>query len=406
MMWLKLLTSDILLTLVATGLMLGTTKLEPKQKAIAGTLAAIVGFVPLGKYISHLETSRAAKDTTDTANNIQGALVVQDAPVAHVPPKAKPLTQLVQDAKKYPHVMVIGKTGSGKSTICQALAALSGGRKFAIAPHFDPSKPDTEWRGCDGVFCGGRNYGTPEDEDISYDDIVNNRVPDISAFQILRAILAEMDRRYRDPRGFDAQEQHDWFLDETPAVARALDKTFGQLAAPLAYEARKVKLRLWIITQNDNVKALKLEGEGRVRDNFTYLYLGNKAKDRIRYLQKTGELKDIPEDSARLAVVDTEVAEVPDLDTLESWIDSNLPESRFYQFYQGEYTPPKLPRPLPKTPEDIEAHRETLEELLVYGLDRKMSETSIIKELWGYQGNMYPIGRQVWSQVAYSEEER
>jgi hypothetical protein len=202
-----------------------------------------------------------------------------------------------------------------------------------------------------------------------------------------------MDRRYRDPAGFDSHEQHDWFLDETPAIAKNLDKWFGKLVSPQAYEARKVKLRLWIITQNDNVKALKLEGEGKVRDNFTYVYLGEVAKKRLRYLVTKGV---VSEDALvaykRLAMVDETPCEVPDKEVLETRIEGNVPASRFVQFYSGDVQLPDAPRPVPKNWDDFEAHSQTFEELLMWGLDNHKSKATIVEALWGYKGKNYKLG--------------
>jgi energy-coupling factor transporter ATP-binding protein EcfA2 len=311
------------------------------------------------------------------------------------------LTELSVNAAKYPHVLIIGKTGSGKSTIAQGLAALSPGKKFAIAPHLDPSKLDDEWRGCNGVFCGGRNYGSEDDPVISYEDLIHNRVKNATAYQVLRALHDEMDRRYKDPAGFDSHEQHDWFLDETPAIAKNLDKWFGKLVSPQAYEARKVKLRLWIITQNDNVRAMKLEGEGRVRDNFTYLYLGEQAKKRLRYLVAKG----VQPESAlavsynRLAVVDETPCEVPDKDVLETRIDSNTPNARFVQFYSGDIVLPEAPKPVPKTWEDFKDSVRVYDELMTWGLDNGKSKRVIVESLWGFKGKNYSLGCEFYDRL-------
>lgn len=322
-------------------------------------------------------------------------------PVRELPDKSNVLTDLSANAAKYPHVLIIGKTGAGKSTIAQALAAESPGKRFAIAPHADPSKLDEEWKACHGVFCAGRNYGTPDDPEVSYDDLIHNRVENASAFQVLRALHGEMDRRYRDPAGFDSHEPHDWFLDETPAIAKNLDKYFSQLVSPQAYEARKVKLRLWIITQNDNVSTMKLEGQGKVRDNFTYLYLGDQAKRRLRYLCGRGALpmSELNQPYKRLAIVDEVPCEVPDIEVMNARIDAVAPESRFCQHFSGEIVLPALPSKLPKTWDDFTEHRDCYEERLVWGLDNNKSKSTIITELWGYKAKNYELGKQFYDRL-------
>ncbi len=332
-----------------------------------------------------------------TPASTQPALAESTSPALN----SSPLTELSVNGAKYPHVLIIGKTGAGKSTIAQGLAAVSPGKRFAIAPHLDPAKLDEEWRSCHGVFCGGRNYGTEEDEPIAYDDLINNRVPNASAFQVLKALHDEMDRRYRDPAGFDSHEQHDWFLDETPAIAKNLDKWFGKLVSPQAYEARKVKLRLWIITQNDNVKAMKLEGEGRVRDNFTYLYLGDQAKRRLRYLvsKQIRPESELEASYKRLAVVDEIPCEVPDKEVLEARIEGNSPANRFVQFYSGEVVLPETPKPIPKTWDEFSQHWDIYDQLMTWGLDNGKTKRVIVETLWGYKGKNYSTGCEFYDRM-------
>lgn len=394
----------LMLDILAIGLIVGSIE-QPKELKIAAGLGAM-GL----SYIAHeddrvktLEARRVKRQ--DAFNGLMS--FHQFVTPASVPmtEQAKlssaPLTELSVNAAKHPHVMIIGRTGSGKSTIAEGLAAMSTGKRFAIAPHLDPAKIEDEWKSCHGVFCGGRNYGSEDDEPVSYDDLTHNRVQNVTAFQVLQALHGEMDRRYRDPAGFESHEQHDWFLDETPAIARSLDKWFGKLLAPQAYEARKVGLRLWIITQNDNVRAMKIEGEGRVRDNFTYLYLGEQAKKRLRYCVTKGMLPEIALEASynRLAMVDETPCEVPDKIILEARIDANMPSNRFAQFYSGDIEIPDAPKPVPKSWEEFKEDADIYDELMVYGLDNGKSKRVIVESLWGFKGKNYSMGCEFYDRL-------
>jgi hypothetical protein len=91
----------------------------------------------------------------------------------------------------------------------------------------------------------------------------------------------EMDLRYKSRS--DGNENFDFLniiVDEYAAIA-ASDEC--KQVAPtwiksLAREARKVNIRLIILTQGAEVKALGLEGEGSLRECFTYIRLGRFAK--------------------------------------------------------------------------------------------------------------------------------
>jgi energy-coupling factor transporter ATP-binding protein EcfA2 len=298
----------------------------------------------------------------------------------------EPLTELATDAAKFPHVMLIGKTGSGKTTLAMWLASLAPGKRFAIAPHLDPSKLASEWTACHGVFGGGRNYGSENDAPISYADLVAGEVPAPTAFQILRCLLEEMDRRYKSTEGFDSHEVHNWVIDETPAIARSLDKHFGELLAPQLYEARKVGIRLWILTQNDNVQSLRIKGEGKMRDNFTYIYCGKQAPARLRSLKRRQPVLD---PDTRWCVVDESVALVPRLADMQS-----VPVS---DRIIGEFPAPEATRlPLagslkdrPPTEVEIQAFVRSYD--LLTEENPNISKTEILKA-WGFSGRNYRAG--------------
>ena len=53
----------------------------------------------------------------------------------------------------------------------------------------------------------------------------------------------------------------------------------------ISREARKVSLRLVVLTQSPEVKAIGLEGEGSVRDNFCFIKLGEFALDHAKAMK-------------------------------------------------------------------------------------------------------------------------
>lgn len=73
-------------------------------------------------------------------------------------------------------------------------------------------------------------------------------------------------------------------MDELPAIAKNCgDATIEHLIS-LIFEARKFRIRLIVLAQADSVKVLKLEGQGSVRENLTYIRLGSYAKDHAKSL--------------------------------------------------------------------------------------------------------------------------
>ena len=73
-------------------------------------------------------------------------------------------------------------------------------------------------------------------------------------------------------------------IDELPAIVVQCEKIQEQLKI-LIREARKVRITLILLTQGAEVKTLKMEGEGSVRDSLTFIRLGNFATDHARKLK-------------------------------------------------------------------------------------------------------------------------
>lgn len=205
--------------------------------------------------------------------------------------------ELVENALKHPHIMLLGNTGDGKTTLCEALHRLMPGRKIALHPHWQASDDgDQDFAYCDEVIGGGRDFAA-----------ISDYVADLHAEMDRRAKLTKQELR--------AEPFINVALDELPAVGKNCGESTIERIISLIFEARKFKIRLLVMAQADSVKILKLEGQGNVRENLTYVRLGEYARGYARLLvnkkQADERLLAWLDDQSRPAMIEDVPSTVP-----------------------------------------------------------------------------------------------
>lgn len=169
----------------------------------------------------------------------------------------------VRQALAKPHVMLLGSTGHGKSTLAKHLAANCTAYTIVIDPHAAPD----DW-GNLPVYGAGRKY-----EQIA---------------EIMGVTLKLLQKRFEErDNGVKQFEPLIIICDEYPAIiaSAAAGKVASSWMKLISREARKVSIRLVVLTQSPEVKAIGLEGEGSVRDNFCFIRLGEFALDHAKSLK-------------------------------------------------------------------------------------------------------------------------
>lgn len=158
--------------------------------------------------------------------------------------------QLIDSYDDYPHLLLLGKTGGGKTTLAENLLRYLPGENFVITPHKQPS----DFKGFP-VHGAGRNF-----EEIA------------EAFEWLEE---EMDGRYQQWENgtkFGDSKHINVVIDEFTAICRKV-KRASEIVQTLVEESRKVRMRLIILSKGDEVKLLGLEGRGSVRKSYTFVHL-------------------------------------------------------------------------------------------------------------------------------------
>ena len=196
----------------------------------------------------------------------------------------------VKQALSKPHCMLLGSTGDGKSTLAKHLAANCTAYTIVIDPHAAPD----DW-GNLPVFGAGRKYS------------------EIAKIMGVTLELLQVRFDARD-QGVKAFEPIIIICDEYPAIIASSEA--GKVASSwmklISREARKVSIRLVVLTQSPEVKAIGLEGEGSVRDNFCFIRLGEFALDHAKSL-KDDNIKSAIESADRPAMLGNLPCAIPTL---------------------------------------------------------------------------------------------
>jgi hypothetical protein len=192
----------------------------------------------------------------------------QDTPQLPAPVALSSESEWLGWTDQAPHLMVAGRTDSGKTTTVEAVLArriLAGDLALVIDPHYQAGK----WLGAAAIG-GGRDYQ--------------------ACYQAFDAIRAMLDLRYQ---AYNAGTQTEQFkrvtivVDEVPAIiahaqghSKALYERWLLFATSLGSEARKVRISIILLTQSPLVRDIGISSA--MRDNFIRIALGDTAAELLR----------------------------------------------------------------------------------------------------------------------------
>jgi hypothetical protein len=161
--------------------------------------------------------------------------------------------RLNTDYNDFPHLFLLGKSGSGKSYLSDRLVRFLDGFAVVITPKRMPKD-----------FQGLQVIGLP----YSYQAIHQ-------ALTALEDLMIEREAEMQRTGKTDFPPVN-VILDELPVSSSGCKDEGLDLLKPLKAiirAGRTSKIRLIILAQGAEVKALGIEGEGALRDSLTYIYL-------------------------------------------------------------------------------------------------------------------------------------
>lgn len=203
----------------------------------------------------------------------------------------------IEDVQRALHLLVIGHSGGGKTTLIHELATEQATKDYRVIV-CDPDAAPGLWFGC-------RVYGNGNDFN--------------AITKALTTIKAEVTKR-RALRGEGVQRSFEpiyLVIDEYQDVVQSCPDA-RPLVEDILRRGRKLGIHLFIGVQDKAVKTMNFEGQGDLRRNFTWIIEVKQANDGRRIATLTNPNDD---DHALTYVV----PQLPDLDKL---VESAAPGGR------------------------------------------------------------------------------
>jgi hypothetical protein len=259
------------------------------------------------------EQDRLHRQFIQPAPHLPAIPVPHHAIAPSVPDEDSLLTGLelasLEDANRAVHTGIVGPTDSGKSTVAMHLASQLKGEVQV----YDSDAAPHEWKGLPVIGrCG------------NFEAIARAMANDL---EILKQ------RTELRGKGHDVGTEVVRVCEEFPTVAAEIGDLAIEWLEKLLRRGRKYRIKVILVSQQKSVKALRLEGQGDLRDCLNFLYLGKTAIAHAKTLTNRDELLQFLGTQQRPAMLENLPVVIPDLTHL-----SAMPTSQ-----QAIALPPVLP---------------------------------------------------------------
>lgn len=267
------------------------------------------------------------------------------------------------------HLLIIGETGSGKSTIAQYIAAQSSSQVKV----YDADASISDWKGLNVIGKGG-DFG-------SINASMNEDIEELESRIQLRSESG--DNALSGKELCIIAEEFPSLKDECEIAPTWLGK--------LARRGRKPKMFVIALSQSDSVQALGIEGDGAIRQNFRYLRLGKFAvshakkigNDALIAWLKAGQYRcTIDDDPCQLPVISPH--QLVPFQLATSSVQANSGAQMPLEPTETDF--PGYP---------TSAHEEVLKPILKRLKSEGYSNSMLIKIVLGYTGGRYQQGREL-----------
>lgn len=228
----------------------GAIALGQVQRRSAEEIAPVLGIVARIQAHNSISPLMQIMQPTISAELVPGAI----APEVIALPEAQPRFfnwEELRDPDLYPHCLIIGPTGSGKTFSTERILKFLGSPSRVITT----KRKSDQWVGLE-VIGHPRNF-----------EAIAEALED--SLEEMQSRLEAIDHPW---------EQSFTIVDELPAIVANLPQTQDYLTTFIR-EARETRLRFMFLVQGAQVKTIGLEGQSDLRDNLLEIRLGRFAID-------------------------------------------------------------------------------------------------------------------------------
>lgn len=411
----------------------GTFKLPFEYKYLAGLGGLGLSVAGLMNCRNGQELKRAGGDLRNVSDMARTTRYYEETrpnlELFEEPPKFD-WSMLRDKPDLYPHAILVGASGGGKSSFAENLAGLLQGNSYGIIPHWQHG----EFTSCIRVWGDENNLGMGagfdrkafkprtsleawedmlkaipvqdgSDPIVTWLEITEGVIPNPTACQVFRAIWFEMRRRYK--KGADGKflggRRINLIADEFNAMANL--PGLRNVWLEVVREARKVGIALILIVQQNDVTSLNIEGQGGIRENLTKVAFNSAADEVIlNNVSLSGDNKHLREYwlakyreyqlKNYRATVEFDWCELPYPGTWVKSVVTRMPQESLEIVDTTQATREVSQGKLEYSREELEEFKASA----VKAANEGETKAAIINKVWGFRKN-WKDGLNLWRRI-------
>lgn len=285
-------------------------------------------------------------------------------------------SRLVTEYDNFPHVRIIGKSGSGKTYTAEQVLKLLGGEQWIITCKKKPHN-----------WVGLKVYGVP----FNWDSVREG----------IDCTLKRMWENYNRIERNLLPIRTNVVIDEWRSIKNNVSESSEQIKELISV-ARDSEVRLVCLATGEQVKTWGLEGESDLGDCFTTVRLKSFAIDHAKKLKLSSAKLQWLYAQDRPCMVDDDIADLKQLQEVCNRTNANSLQPKLQSGEPIETTMPTVLQPIHGNQNEV--HSEYKNVLYRLWKNETMSESDLVKKVMNYSGTRYGEGKALLNSIIQEYE--